>query len=249
MTIAQPVGTFSPITAVRVSDADGSVRPRGAGGAEFDHSRFPRPTSLADTTIEIIAVDERATLDRRFGEVGRAPRGDLRDHLRRCLAGDRTGRRDHRRLPDRPAVDRRPARRRVVHGHRGPDPERIADRCHGLRIVRSRRHRPRRRDARARDAVAGDGLERRPGGARAARVTPTTRRTVTPPTAELVEELPDVAYGRGVGLPDGVLGRARRGVQHRLVGEHRRRLARRARPRRRQRQRVVARADRPHRRR
>ena len=66
-TLTQPEGTFSPITALRVSDANGSFDlqvPAGPGAT----LTFPRPISLADATFEIIGADERTTLDRRFGE-------------------------------------------------------------------------------------------------------------------------------------------------------------------------------------
>jgi arabinofuranan 3-O-arabinosyltransferase len=67
MIVTQPDGTFSPITALRVSDSAGSfdLQVSPAPGASL---AFPRPVSLADATFEIIGADERTTLDRRFGE-------------------------------------------------------------------------------------------------------------------------------------------------------------------------------------
>ncbi|MDG2039682.1 MAG: alpha-(1-_3)-arabinofuranosyltransferase family protein [Ilumatobacter sp.] len=65
--IVQPVGDFAPITRIRVTDRSGS--------AEIDVNpespstlMLPRPFDLAGLTITIVAVDERLTIDRRFGE-------------------------------------------------------------------------------------------------------------------------------------------------------------------------------------
>ncbi len=67
ISIHQPTGTYSPITQVRVSDASGSfdLDLGTESGAEIT---LPRPLDLTDATIEILAVDERTTVDRRFGE-------------------------------------------------------------------------------------------------------------------------------------------------------------------------------------
>ena len=75
MTLAQPTGTFSPVTQVRVSDPSGSfdldvASDEGDGDREI---ALPRPIDLTDVTIEILAVDERTTVDRRFGETTTLP--------------------------------------------------------------------------------------------------------------------------------------------------------------------------------
>ena len=64
--IAQPAGTFSPITQVRISDPTGSFE-LDVDQAGTDVA-LPRTIDLSDATIEIIAVDGRTTVDRRFGE-------------------------------------------------------------------------------------------------------------------------------------------------------------------------------------
>ncbi|MET0663323.1 MAG: alpha-(1-_3)-arabinofuranosyltransferase family protein, partial [Ilumatobacteraceae bacterium] len=69
--IAQPVGTFSPITQVRISD------PAGSFDLDVDQAgtdvALPRTIDLGDTTIEITAVEARTTVDRRFGEATTLP--------------------------------------------------------------------------------------------------------------------------------------------------------------------------------
>ncbi len=67
MVLAQPAGTFSPVTALRVSDQSGSFDVAVPAG-ETATITFPRSLALADATFEITAADERTTLDRRFGE-------------------------------------------------------------------------------------------------------------------------------------------------------------------------------------
>lgn len=73
--ITQQAGTFSPITELRVSDPSGSfdvtVPPVEPGTAI--ELALARPIDLTDTTIQILAVEERTTLDRRFGETVTLP--------------------------------------------------------------------------------------------------------------------------------------------------------------------------------
>ena len=66
VSIAQPAGTFSPITQMRISDPAGSidVDVDQTGGA----IALPRPIDLTDATLEITGIDARFTVDRRFGE-------------------------------------------------------------------------------------------------------------------------------------------------------------------------------------
>lgn len=62
--ISQPVGPYSPITRLRIAD--------GAGVFEIDVTgsdlALPRPVDLSSLTIEIAAVDEQTTIDRRYAE-------------------------------------------------------------------------------------------------------------------------------------------------------------------------------------
>ncbi len=71
ISIAQPTGTFSPITQIRISDPAGSVDvdvdPSGGDIA------LPRAVDLTDATFEITAVDVQTTVDRRFGEAVTLP--------------------------------------------------------------------------------------------------------------------------------------------------------------------------------
>ncbi len=66
--ITQPTGTFSPITRVRISDPAGSFDVDVDAGRAGSEVVLPRTIDLSDATIEILAVDERTTVDRRFGE-------------------------------------------------------------------------------------------------------------------------------------------------------------------------------------
>lgn len=64
LSILQPAGDFSPVTAVRIVDADGVLDlPVAAGELEL-----PRPIDLTDVTIQISEVDPRLTVDRRYAE-------------------------------------------------------------------------------------------------------------------------------------------------------------------------------------
>lgn len=62
--IEQPAGPYSPITRIRVAD----------GGAPFEvdvtgpEVALPRPVDLSALHVEIVAVDERITIDRRYAE-------------------------------------------------------------------------------------------------------------------------------------------------------------------------------------
>ena len=68
MTIAQPGGeTFSPITVLRVTDAQGSFDISIPPGADTI-ADLPRQIDLARVTLEIVAIDERLTQNRRFNE-------------------------------------------------------------------------------------------------------------------------------------------------------------------------------------
>lgn len=68
MTIAQPGGdTFSPITTMRVTDAQGSFDISIPPGADAV-ADLPRQIDLARVTLEIVTVDERFTQNRRFNE-------------------------------------------------------------------------------------------------------------------------------------------------------------------------------------
>ena len=66
--ITQPTGTFSPITRVRITDPAGSFDVDVDAGRAGSEVALPRTIDLSDATIEILAVDERTTVDRRFGE-------------------------------------------------------------------------------------------------------------------------------------------------------------------------------------
>lgn len=68
MTIAQPGGdTFSPITALRVIDGSGSFEISIPPGADT-LAELPREIDLERVTLEVAAVDERWTQNRRFNE-------------------------------------------------------------------------------------------------------------------------------------------------------------------------------------
>ncbi len=66
--ITQPDGSFSTVTALRVTDPAGTLDVAVAPGAGTISIDLPRPVDLSALTIEIAAVDERTTVDRRFGE-------------------------------------------------------------------------------------------------------------------------------------------------------------------------------------
>lgn len=68
MTIAQPGGeTFSPITAIRVTDPVGSFDIAIAPGTETT-ADLPRALDLTQIELEIISIEERPTRNRRFNE-------------------------------------------------------------------------------------------------------------------------------------------------------------------------------------
>lgn len=64
--VEQPVGEFSPITALRLTDAAGAVDVAVVPGAST--IALSRPVDLAQLGIEIIGIDEQITIDRRFAE-------------------------------------------------------------------------------------------------------------------------------------------------------------------------------------
>ena len=72
LTVAQPGGDHSPITTLRVSDAEGSfdVQLPPDADAAID---LPRPIDLAEVTFEIVAVDPRFVQNRRFNEPTQLP--------------------------------------------------------------------------------------------------------------------------------------------------------------------------------
>lgn len=73
MTIAQPGGdTFSPITTLRVTDPQGSFDISIPPGADTI-ADLPRQIDLASVTLEIVAVEERFTQNRRFNETTLLP--------------------------------------------------------------------------------------------------------------------------------------------------------------------------------
>lgn len=68
MTIAQPGSdALSPITTLRVTDAQGSFDISIPPGADTI-ADLPRQIDLASVTLEIVAIDERFTQNRRFNE-------------------------------------------------------------------------------------------------------------------------------------------------------------------------------------
>ncbi len=69
LTITQPPGDFSAVTAMRVTDPTGSFDLDVPIETATSTLEFPRPVDLSELSIELLDVDERTTLDRRFGEV------------------------------------------------------------------------------------------------------------------------------------------------------------------------------------
>lgn len=68
ITLVQPGGDdFSPITALRITDAQGSFELPITPDADTAIA-LPRPVDLAGVSLEIIAIDERLTRNRRFNE-------------------------------------------------------------------------------------------------------------------------------------------------------------------------------------
>jgi arabinofuranan 3-O-arabinosyltransferase len=71
--VAQPGGdNYSPITMLRVTDSAGSLDVDVSPDGEADVA-LSRPIDLADVRIEILAIDERFTQDRRFNEPVQLP--------------------------------------------------------------------------------------------------------------------------------------------------------------------------------
>ncbi len=69
--IVQPGGDFSPITAVQLSNGSTTVEASVTTPDELGRSTIAVPTELAagPTSLTITAVDERTTIDRRYGDV------------------------------------------------------------------------------------------------------------------------------------------------------------------------------------
>ena len=88
-------GRSRPITQVRVSDPAGSFDLDVPTGPGDRRSPSPARSSSRDTTIEITAVDERTTVDRRFGEAVVLPAAISEITFDGASPADRTGRRDH----------------------------------------------------------------------------------------------------------------------------------------------------------
>lgn len=62
--ITQPAGPYSPITRLRIDDGAGAFDVDLTG----DGTALPRPVDLASLTIEVVAIDEQITIDRRYAE-------------------------------------------------------------------------------------------------------------------------------------------------------------------------------------
>ncbi len=74
VTIVQPGGDYSPITAVRITDREGSFDlPVGPGAGSEVTTNLPRQLDLTEVTIEIIEVEPRTVANRRFNEPTQLP--------------------------------------------------------------------------------------------------------------------------------------------------------------------------------
>ena len=72
LTVAQPGGDHSPITALRVTDAEGSFDLELPANADAVID-LPRTIDVAEVTFEILAVDPRFVQNRRFNEPTQLP--------------------------------------------------------------------------------------------------------------------------------------------------------------------------------
>lgn len=66
--ITQPSGPYSSITRLLIDDGAGAFEIDVSAGAAEVAVALPRPVELASLTIEVVAIDEQITIDRRYAE-------------------------------------------------------------------------------------------------------------------------------------------------------------------------------------